>query len=138
MNDHFKQLGDQEVDVLRYIDDNQPVTLRKVIDGYGNPRNLARTTILTVVDRLRKKGFLNREKINDGVNESPFRREGVFVYTVTRKSSNVMTDLVKSFVSKTLGGSTTPFVEYLIESKGLTQDEAKQLREILDDKDDEK
>ena len=61
-------LGDQELEVLRFVAEQCPISVGEVARQFGVPRGLARTTILTVMERLRKKGFLTRSK-----NERPAR-----------------------------------------------------------------
>jgi len=123
-------LGDQELEVLRYISDHAPVTLREVIDGYGGPKGLARTTVLTVMDRLRGKGYLERRKQTDGAAGG--RRDGVYIYAPSISKSSLLSDIVRSFVDKSLGGSLAPFVAYLVDAKGLSKDEADKLRAMIE------
>lgn len=113
-------LGEQELEVLRYVTDNAPVSVREVADMFGAPRGLARTTILTVMERLRKKGHLSRRK-----NASSFE------YLPAVSKQDLMQGLVQDFVEKTLGGSLTPFVAYLADNKGLSDAELSDLRRLV-------
>jgi predicted transcriptional regulator len=125
------QLGELELSVLGYISDHSPATIRDVADSFGADKGLARTTILTVIERLRQKGYLTRAKHAEsggGVG----RRGGVYVYTPAETQTSVLSNLVRRFVDRTLDGSLTPFVAYLVDSKGLSPEEADQLRELLD------
>jgi predicted transcriptional regulator len=65
-----RSLGEQELEVWRFIADHAPVTGRAVVEQFGRERGLARTTVLTVIERLRQKGYLTRR-----------HREGVFHYS---------------------------------------------------------
>ena len=113
-------LGEQELEVLRYITDNGPVTVRETADSYGAARGLARTTILTVMERLRKKGHLSRRK-----------KFGSYEYLPAVSKQDLMQVLVHDFVEKTLDGSLTPFVAYLAQNKGLTNAELDELRTLV-------
>ena len=113
-------LGDQELEVLRYVSDNAPVTVREVAEMFGAPRGLARTTILTVMERLRKKGHLSRRK-----------SASAFEYLPAVSKQDLMQGLVQDFVEKTLGGSLTPFVAYLSDNKGLSDAELSDLRRLV-------
>ncbi len=125
------KLGDVELNVLTYISEHAPASIREVADGYGVEKNLARTTILTVVERLRQKGYLTRTKQADSP-DGRGRRGGVYVYAPAEAQASVLSGLVRRFVDRTLDGSLTPFVAYLVDSKGLSDDEAEQLRALLD------
>ena len=114
-------LGDQELTVLRYVTDHAPITVRAVAAEFGAPQGLARTTILTMMERLRKKGFLHRRK--DG---------SAFEYTPAVPKTELMQNLVQEFVEKTLGGSLSPFVAYLAEAKDLSEHELSDLRRLVE------
>jgi predicted transcriptional regulator len=114
-------LGQLELEVLQFVSENPPLTVRDVVANYGEPRGLARTTILTVMERLRKKGFLERKKIG-----------GSYAYSPGREQAEVMQGIVKNFVERTLGGSLQPFIAYLAKSRGLTDDEIEGLNKIVD------
>ena len=116
------QLGKQELEVLRYVTDHAPISVRAVAEQFGEPRGLARTTILTMMERLRLKNFLTRHK--DG---------GSFQYAPAVPKSDLMRGLVRDFVEKTLGGSLSPFVAYLSDTKNLSEDERNELRRLVDD-----
>lgn len=117
----FQKLGEQELELLRFISGNAPMSVRDVVLRYGEPRNLARTTILTMMDRLRKKGFLQRELV-----------EGMYQYSPQISQMEIINGLIQEFVDKTLAGSISPFVAYMMEQKDLSDDEINQLRQLLD------
>jgi predicted transcriptional regulator len=121
-----KPLGDLELEVLQFVSARERCTVRDVAEDYGENRGLARTTILTVMERLRKKGYLARRK-----------HGGSFVYSPAHEQSEVMQGIVKDFVEKTLGGSLTPFMAYLADSKSLTREEIAQLKELVEENSDE-
>lgn len=55
-------LGDLEAQVMRRIWARQePVTVRDVLGDLQRERPIAYTTVMTVMDNLRKKGWLRRE-----------------------------------------------------------------------------
>lgn len=115
-------LGDQELDVLRFITDHAPVTARTVADGYGQERGLAKTTVLTVVERLYKKGYLSRK-----------RRDGIFHYTPRVPQNEVLRELVSQFVQKTLAGSVSPVVAYLAHGHPLTDQDVEELQRLVEE-----
>ena len=114
-------LGEQELEVWRFIADHAPVTGRAVVAQFAPERGLARTTVLTVIERLRKKGYLTRR-----------RREGVFHYSPRVPAAEVVQGLVRRFVEKTLAGSLSPLVAYLGHSRQLSEAELAELQRLVD------
>jgi predicted transcriptional regulator len=56
-------LGDLEQEVMQQLwDGGEPLTVRQVHERLGRRRELAYTTVMTVLDRLAKKGLLEQEK----------------------------------------------------------------------------
>ena len=120
-------LGDQELTLLRYVTDHAPVTVREAAAKFGESHGLARTTILTMMERLRTKGYLTRGK-----------DAGAFEYRPVVAKKELMHSLVHDFVEKSLGGSLSPIVAYLTEAQGLSERELSDLRRLLDLKDAER
>src|SRR5947209_5078754 len=102
-------LGDRELDVLRYVSEHAPLSAREVAEQFGVPEGLARTTIVTLMERLRKKGYLTRR-----------RKEGVYRYSPRQPHGEVLQDLVRQFLEKTLGGSVSPVFGYLTRARPLS------------------
>jgi len=50
-----------ELDIMKAVWRRPPVTVRDVQEAIRPTRNLAYTTVLTIMDRLRQKGFLTRK-----------------------------------------------------------------------------
>jgi predicted transcriptional regulator len=113
-------LGAQELALLRHIADAGGVTVGEVADAFGASRTLARSTVLTMMERLRKKGFLNRRLVG-----------GVYRYQARASSDEVTRGAIRGFVDRNLGGSISPFVAYLGESADLTDAELKELEDVV-------
>jgi predicted transcriptional regulator len=116
-----ESLGDHELALLRYVSENGPLTVGETAKAYGAPLGLARTTILTMMERLRTKGYLARQKEN-----------GVFQYSLRIDHDDLLTRIVGDFVQKSLGGSLSPFVSYLVDSGRLSQKEIGELRKMVE------
>ena len=117
-------LGSLELDILKIVWELQPCTVQEVAGAIAARRAYARTTVLTVIQRLHAKGFLNRRKSS-----------GVFRYRTTRHQSKVISRLIGQFVDTVLDGSAAPFIAYLTESHELTEDQIQMLRRIAQDLD---
>jgi predicted transcriptional regulator len=113
-------LGTQELELLTYLSENSPVTVRDATAGFGEPRGLARTTILTTMERLRAKGYLTR-------TDAP----GVNRYSAVVAKADILRDAVRNFVNTSLRGSLSPFVAYLNEDARLSRAELDDLKALV-------
>lgn len=113
-------LGDQELAVLRHIADAGGATVGEVADSFGAERGLARSTILTVMERLRQKGFLSRRRI-----------AGVYRYASRASAGDVLRNAVRGFVERTLAGSVSPVVAYLAEREEVSASELAELEDLV-------
>ncbi len=84
-------------------------------------RSVARTTVLNLVDRLQKRGWLVR--CGD-------RRPVRYVATQDRSKTNAL--LAESFVDDFFGGSASGLVMSLLGSKRLEHEEIGHLRSMLE------
>jgi predicted transcriptional regulator len=119
-------LGELELHVLKAIWASPGRTVQELTEMLATERTCARTTVLTVVQRLHTKGFLERRKV-----------QGVFRYWPTEDRGKVTSRLIGEFVSKVLDGSAAPFVAYLANTKDLTEEQANQLRAIVEELEDD-
>ena len=122
MPDPTATLGSTEIEVLRYLGDHPALSVGEVADHFAQTSGQARTTILTIMERLRKKGYLVRKRI-----------KGVFQYSPKMESQDLLRGLVKSFVDTTLAGSVSPFVAYLSENGPVSEQDLEQLKQLVRD-----
>ena len=115
-----KTIGDRELALLRFVGERGPVTVAQAAAGFGQPRGLARSTVLTMMERLRKKGHLSRRQV-----------EGVYRYATRTTPGAAVLHAVQTFVDRTLAGSITPFVAYLTERKSVSDQELAELEALL-------
>jgi predicted transcriptional regulator len=115
-----KSIGDQELALLRHLAEQGPVTVAQAVEGFGAARGLARSTVLTMMERLRAKGHLDRRRVG-----------GVFRYSSRTSSGELLHGVVHSFVEKTLAGSVSPFVSYLAETAEVSDAELAELERLV-------
>jgi predicted transcriptional regulator len=114
-------IGRAELEVLRYITDRHPITVRAVAEFLAATKGQTRTTALNMMERLREKGYLTREKI-----------EGVYHYSPSQSRGQLARGLVREFIQGALGGSLQPFVAYLTEEAELTDAQVEELKRLVE------
>ena len=117
----LKPVGDQELSLLRFVSEAGQASVAQAVEGFGQPRGLARSTVLTMMERLRTKGHLARRQV-----------DGIYQYTPRTAPGAAVRQAVQTFVDRTLGGSITPFVTYLAERERLSDDELAELETLLE------
>jgi predicted transcriptional regulator len=111
-----------EWEMLQYIMEHDPITVREVAVRFASTHGYARTTVLTMMERLRGKGYLTRRK-EGGVNR----------YSPSEPRPDLLQGLVRDFVQKALGGSVSPFVAYLGKEARLKPEELNELKQLVQD-----
>ncbi len=119
------KLGEQESALLAWVAANAPANVAQILTGWGAPNALARTTVTTMLERLRAKGYLAREKLGNA-----------YAYAPQHEHETQLRGVVGRFVEKTLCGSLDPFVAYL-GAADLSDDQKAQLRELVAQLDEE-
>lgn len=114
-------MGQQELALLRFIEANAPVTARELVEGFAAPRNLARSTVLTMAERLRQKGHVSRA-----------RRKGVFHYRPKQGMGEALQGLLRRLVEGTFEGSVSPLIAYLAEEGNYTDAERERYRTLIE------
>jgi len=118
--DDLNKLGPTELAVLRFLAEHNPVRVGEVADHMAATSGQARTTVLTTMERLRRKKHLTRRKVR-----------GVWHYSPTRSTSELMERLVGEFVRTVLHGSLSPFVAWLANAHGITPEEIQLLKQRI-------
>jgi len=113
-------IGDQELLLLHYLDQRKDATVGEVTLGFGEERGLARTTILTMMERLRGKGYLHRH-----------RASGVYRYKTTAALGETLHGAVDRFVRNTLRGSISPLVAWMAERGAVSDKELSELKALV-------
>jgi predicted transcriptional regulator len=113
-------VGEQELALLRHIADRGAMSVAEAVEQFGSERGLARSTVLTMMERLRKKGHLGRRLL-----------DGIYRYRARSSSADLLKGAVRHFVEGKLNGSVSPFLAYLSESSDLSDEELRELEGIV-------
>ncbi|MBI1901609.1 MAG: BlaI/MecI/CopY family transcriptional regulator [Planctomycetia bacterium] len=96
-------------------------TVTQIWETIRTQRPVTRTTVLNLVDRLERRGWLKRKK-----GEGPIR------YLATIDRATAARTLAEGFVDEFFGGSASQFVMSLLGGKRLNAKEVQRLRKLLD------
>lgn len=115
-------LTDSELEVLKALWDLGPSSVREVRDHLGaQGRDLAYTTVLTFLTRLKTKRFVSSRKTGQA-----------FVYTPKVTRDKVSGARVRSLMEQLFDGSPAPLVLQLVRTQRFTAEELAELRDLLD------
>jgi len=114
-------LGLQELQIMKIVWDRGRVTVRDVYEALRQRRQVAYTTVMTMMNILDQKGFLKRVPGEDRA----------FVYEPARSRQTVMRATVNEFIDRVFGGSAHPLMLHLIEDKHLTEKDLDELRRAI-------
>lgn len=96
-------------------------TVTQIWEVIGQRREVARTTVLNLVDRLEKRGWLKRRK-----------REGQFHYFAAIDRQATSQRVATEFVEDFFGGSASDLVMSLLGAKRLKPQEVERIRRLLE------
>jgi predicted transcriptional regulator len=101
---------------------DQGATVAEVWQAVSAKRAVGRTTVLNLVDRLEKRGWLRRRDDAAGANR--------YLATLTRERAAA--GIAKDFLNDFFDGSASNLVMTLLGSNKLSKSELQRLRTLLD------
>ena len=100
------------------------LTVAEIWEAVRAERSVSRTTVLNLVDRLEKRGWLSRSK-----------DEAVFRYRAAVDRAAAESQLANDFVQEFFSGSAMNMVMSLLGSKPVTKSDIRKLQRLLDETD---
>ena len=116
-----------ELEILKVLWRLGPATVRQVRDELAAVRDLAYTTVMTMMTIMDTKGYVKRVK--DGRS---------FIYEATYQEQKASRNMLKDVVDRLFGGSTKAVMQHLLETSELDDEELNQIRQIINRKAGEK
>ena len=113
-------VSDAEWTVLEVLwSAGKPLNATDIRNGLGESRRWERTTVLTLIQRLLKKGVLRQEK-----------RE-VYYYRPRIRREEYVQEETRNFVDKFFRGSSRNLAAALVNSEALSKKELEELRDYF-------
>lgn len=120
MRKSLTPLGETEMEVLHHVWKLGEASVSDVRERILENRKVAYTTIMTVMKNLADKGFLK------------YRKEGIsYIYSAAIEPSDVQYNLVDGIVDKVFQGSAKDLVQTLVKSENLTEDERREIKNLI-------
>ncbi|HEV3417454.1 MAG TPA: BlaI/MecI/CopY family transcriptional regulator [Pirellulales bacterium] len=116
-----KPLTDVEWAIMGAVWEHEPCTAGTVQEALHSAHGWAYSTVKTTMDRMVAKGVLGTHAI---------RNLQMFVPLITRTEAKRAE--LRRLLSRAFNGALTPMIQFLVEDEGLSADELKQLRKLLD------
>jgi predicted transcriptional regulator len=114
-------LSEAQLEIMKVVWEGGEVTVTDVWSVLGARRQVARNTVLTLMDRLEKKGWLKR------------RAEGqTHYYSAAAARADTLGGVVHRLVDSAFAGSAEALVLALLEGRGVSDDEARRIRHLID------
>lgn len=95
----MRQLGELEAVVMRWMWSHEgPVSVRDVLEDLSRERKIAYTTVMTVMDKLRRKGWLRREQVGRAYRYEPVQTRDAYSAQLMREALAASTDRTVALV----------------------------------------
>src|SRR5512132_2696446 len=119
-----RTLTPQELEIMKIVWRTGRTSVRDVYEALRERRPVAYTTVMTMMNVLRRKGYVKAQ------------REGrAHVYTAVRPQQRVLRDMVREFLARVFNGSAEPLVQHLVRDGQLTEAELRDILRRLDRED---
>lgn len=113
-------LGDSEMEVLTLVWELKSATVSQVQERILKRRKVAYTTIMTMMQNLAKKGYLE------------FEKEGqMYVYKAAIDPAQVKKDFLGHMIDKVFKGSPSALMQTLVQSEDITDEERDTILKII-------
>ena len=109
---------------MKVVWDLEPATVRSVYERLRARRDIAYTTVLTMMKILEQKGYLKKDRL-----------ERAFVYRAARPRQQVLGHMVREFVDRVFDGASRPVLLHLVRQTKLNEKERKALLRAIDEVD---
>ena len=116
-------VSDAELEVLKVLWATGPATVRDVVAALGRQkRRLAYNTVLTLLSRLREKGFVKAD-----------RRDTAHVFRAAVSRDELVGSSLSALADRVCDGTASPLLLALVRDPRLSSDDIAHLRKLLDD-----
>lgn len=110
-----------ELEIIKILWREGPLPVSRVRDALVGFRDLAITSVTTIMNIMVTKGYLRKGKIS-----------GTYVYTARISEAATTRNMLKDIVDRVFDGSAVAVMAGLLETSDLNADEIRKIRDLLD------
>ena len=118
----FPQPTDGELEVLRFLWENGPSTVKQAHEAVNKTKPVGYTTTLKVMQVMHERGLLVRD-------DSKYRH----IYTPALPEEKTQGQLLTDFLDKAFSGSAEKLVMQLLSAKKLSAKERSKIRKMINE-----
>ena len=117
-------MTEHELEIMKVIwERGSGATVRDVYEELLKTRRIAYTTVMTVMGVLEQKGRLKKTVTGRA-----------YVYMPSQPQSEVVTGMVRDFVSRVFNGMSKPLLVSMLEDGKITEEELDEVKKLLKEK----
>lgn len=115
-----------EMEILQVLWENQPSTVREVVDVLNQSRPRAYTSILSMLNVMYDKGLVEREM-----------QGRAHVYRARKSRESTLGGVIKDLLGRAFQGSTSSLITQILEQSKPSAEELEEIRKTIEDWQDE-
>jgi len=115
-----------ELEILKILWKNGPSPVREVRDALKDFRDLAYTSVMTILNIMVEKGYVQRAKVGNS-----------YAYRACLDRESTERDMVRDLVERVFDGSAAAAMLHLIETADIDDAELERLRALIRRKEDQ-
>ena len=113
-------LTKQELEIMKIVWNRKSATVRDVYEVLLEQRQIAYTTVMTMMKILEKKKFLKKTQ-----------QDRAFVYQPVRPKEQVIRTMVQDFVTRVFDGSAEPLLMHLVKDRHLSEKDIREITRLI-------
>ena len=113
-------LTKQELEIMKIVWIRKSATVRDVYEALREQRQIAYTTVMTMMKILEKKKFLKKTQ-----------QDRAFVYQPVRPKEQVIRTMVQDFVTRVFDGSAEPLLMHLVKDRHLSEKDVREITRLM-------
>lgn len=115
-------LTQQELAIMKVVWRLEKATVREVYEALLETREIAYTTVMTMMAIMEKKGYLKKALV-----------DRAHVYTPTKKRQQVVGAMVRDFVDRVFDGASDSLLLALAKDNQLTEKQKRIVKQLIEE-----